>query len=71
MGPHLAPFQVLRRNRREALSQERGWKDTVAIDDGEEVDVIIRWRGYRGRYLLHCHNLEHENHSMMARVDVI
>jgi spore coat protein A, manganese oxidase len=28
-------------------------------------------KGYRGRYLLHCHNLEHEDHSMMARIDVI
>jgi len=68
---HLAPFQVLRRNGGPPLRQERGWKDTVAIEDGEEVDVIMRWRGYRGRYLLHCHNLEHEDHSMMARVDVV
>jgi FtsP/CotA-like multicopper oxidase with cupredoxin domain len=67
---HLAPFQILRRNGRAPLRQERGWKDTVAIEDGEEVDIIIRWSGYRGRYLLHCHNLEHEDHSMMARVDV-
>jgi spore coat protein A len=68
---HLAPFQVLRRNGRAPLQQEAGWKDTVALDDGEEVEVAIRWSGYRGRYVLHCHNLEHEDHSMMARVDVI
>jgi FtsP/CotA-like multicopper oxidase with cupredoxin domain len=68
---HLAPFQILRRNGRPPLRQERGWKDTVGLEDGEEVDVIIRWSGYRGRYLLHCHNLEHEDHSMMARVDVV
>ena len=68
---HLAPFQVLSRNGRAPLRQERGWKDTVAIEDGEEVEVIIRWSGYKGRYLLHCHNLEHEDHSMMARVDVV
>ncbi len=68
---HLAPFQVFRRNRRAPLPQESGWKHTVAIDDGEEVEVLIRWNGYRGRYLLHCHNLEHEDHTMMARVDVI
>jgi spore coat protein A len=68
---HLAPFQVLSRNGRAPLRQERGWKDTVAIEDGEEVEVIIRWSGYQGRYLLHCHNLEHEDHSMMARVDVV
>ena len=68
---HLAPFQVFRRNRRAPLPQEGGWKDTVAIDEGEEIEVLIRWNGYRGRYLLHCHNLEHEDHTMMARVDVI
>lgn len=68
---HLAPFQVLSRNGRAPLRQERGWKDTVALEDEEEVDVIVRWDGFRGRYLLHCHNLEHEDHSMMARVDVI
>jgi spore coat protein A len=67
---HLAPFQVLSRNGRTPLRQERGWKDTVAIEDGEEIEAIVRWIGYRGRYLLHCHNLEHEDHSMMARVDV-
>jgi spore coat protein A len=68
---HLAPFQVFRRNGRAPLAQEGGWKDTVAIGKGEEVEVLIRWNGYRGRYLLHCHNLEHEDHTMMARVDVI
>jgi len=68
---HLVSFQVLTRNGRDPLRQERGWKDTVAIDDGEEVEVIMRWSGYRGRYLLHCHNVEHEDHSMMARVDVV
>ena len=67
---HLVPFQILSRNGRMPLRQERGWKDTVSIDDGEEVEVILHWTGYRGRYLLHCHNLEHEDHSMMARVDV-
>ena len=68
---HLAPFQVLSRNGHAPLRQERGWKDTVAIEDDEEVEVIIRWSGHKGRYLLHCHNLEHEDHSMMARVDVV
>jgi spore coat protein A len=68
---HLVPFQVLRRNGRSPRPEEGGWKDTVAVEDGDQVDVIIRWSGYRGRYLLHCHNLEHEDHSMMARVDVV
>lgn len=68
---HLAPFQILERNGVAPPPFERGWKDTVAVNDGEVVDVILRWDGYRGRFLLHCHNLEHEDHSMMARVDVV
>src|SRR5262245_46393831 len=68
---HLVPFQILTRNGQPPRAEECGWKDTVAVDRDEAVDVIMRWSGYRGRYLLHCHNLEHEDHSMMARVDVI
>src|SRR5262245_5698054 len=68
---HLVPFQILTLNGQPPRAEERGWKDTVAVDRDEAVNVIMRWSGYRGRYLLHCHNLEHEDHSMMARVDVI
>jgi FtsP/CotA-like multicopper oxidase with cupredoxin domain len=68
---HLVTFMVLERNGGPPLPHEAGWKDTVAVDKGEDVSVIARFEGYRGRYLLHCHNLEHEDHSMMARFDVV
>lgn len=55
---HLAPFQVLRRNGRFPLPQERGWKDTIAIDDGEDVDVILRWTGSRKQALINS-DLDH------------
>jgi len=50
---------------------ERGWKDTLRLDSGDEVRVIMRFDGYRGRYLMHCHNLEHEDYDMMMRFDVV
>jgi hypothetical protein len=31
-------------------------------------DVIT---GHRGRYMAHCHNLEHEDMAMMANLDVV
>lgn len=68
---HLAPFQILDRNGRAPAAHERGWKDTVALERGEEARVVIQFKSYRGRYILHCHNLEHEDHAMMARFDVI
>ncbi|MEV5744443.1 multicopper oxidase domain-containing protein [Microbispora rosea] len=37
----------------------------------EVVDVLVRFEGYRGRYMLHCHNLEHEDMAMMADFEVV
>jgi FtsP/CotA-like multicopper oxidase with cupredoxin domain len=68
---HLSPFQVLRRNGHPPEVFEGGWKDTVSVEPGETVDVLVRFDHYQGRYLVHCHNLEHEDHAMMARFDVI
>jgi len=44
---------------------DEGWKDTVLVMPGERVQVGIRFTDYSGRYLVHCHNLEHENAGMM------
>ncbi len=68
---HLVNFQVLERDGKPPLPHEGGWKDTAALEFDQSVTVIMRFDGYRGRYLLHCHNLEHEDHDMMARFDVV
>lgn len=68
---HLVNFQILTRNGGPPRPFECGWKDTVALEKGEDVRVIMKFENYRGRYLIHCHNLEHEDHSMMARFDVM
>lgn len=65
---HGASFQVQSRSggRGRVFEWERGWKDTVLLEDGETVDVLIRFDGFRGRYVIHCHKLEHEDMGMMA-----
>jgi spore coat protein A len=68
---HLAPFQVLSRNGRGPGRHNAGWKDTVELSPGETVEIIARFDGYRGKYVLHCHNLEHEDMAMMANFEVI
>ncbi len=30
------------------------------------MDVAVRFTDYAGRFMLHCHNLEHEDMAMMA-----
>lgn len=68
---HLVNFQILERNGKPPLPHERGWKGTVAVDKAKDVKLLMRFDAYKGRYLMHCHNLEHEDHSMMARFDVV
>ena len=63
---HLVHFKVLTRNGKEPTEFDAGWKDTVDLRPNEEVQVITRFSGYRGRYVFHCHNLEHEDMAMMA-----
>jgi spore coat protein A len=67
---HLAHFQVLSRNDRAPGPYDAGWKDTVDIRPAEAVVIVARFTGYRGRYVMHCHNLEHEDMAMMATVAV-
>jgi blue copper oxidase len=70
---HGASFQVVARTggRGTVFAWERGWKDTVLLEDRETVDVLIRFDAYRGLYLLHCHKLEHEDMGMMANFEVV
>jgi len=68
---HLVHFKVLSRNGSRPLATDAGWKDTVDLTSGEEARVLVRFDGYRGRYVFHCHNLEHEDMMMMANFEVV
>jgi FtsP/CotA-like multicopper oxidase with cupredoxin domain len=67
---HLDPFQVLSRNGGPPGPFDGGWKDTVDLHPAEELSVAIRLADYPGRYVMHCHNLEHEDMAMMATFNV-
>jgi spore coat protein A len=68
---HLVHFKVLSRNGGEPPPTDAGWKDTVDLRPFELVRVIARFGGYKGRYVFHCHNLEHEDMMMMANFEVV
>ena len=46
-------------------------KDTIVLGPNSEVDVFVKFENYTGPYVFHCHNIEHEDHAMMARFDVV
>jgi spore coat protein A len=68
---HLVHFKVLSRNGKKPPPTDAGWKDTMDLTTGERARVIARFDGYRGRYVFHCHNLEHEDMMMMANFEVV
>jgi len=53
------------------VPQEMGWKDTVQADVGMVTRIIARFEGFTGRYVWHCHILEHEDNEMMRPYDVV
>jgi len=68
---HLAHFQVLGRGTGGPGAFDHGWKDTIDLRPAERARILVRFDGYRGRYVFHRHNLEHEDMMMMANFDVI
>lgn len=55
--------------RREALNvdaNEQGWKDTIRVGGGELVTIAGQFAGGTGRFMYHCHILEHEDEGMMG-----
>ena len=67
---HLIDFKILSRNGRAPFDYERGPKDVAYIGENETVRAIMKFGPHRGRYMVHCHNLPHEDHDMMVQYAV-
>jgi FtsP/CotA-like multicopper oxidase with cupredoxin domain len=52
-------------------ANEMGWKDTVRVAAALVTRIIIKFEGYAGRYVWHCHVLEHEDNEMRRPYDVL
>lgn len=59
-GPALAP-----------APGEMGWKDVVQCPPGMVTRIIVPFQGYAGRYVWHCHLLEHQANEMMRPYDIV
>lgn len=67
---HLIDFKILSRNGRPPFPYEMGPKDVVYVGENETVRVIMKFGPHRGKYMVHCHNLPHEDHDMMHQFSV-
>ena len=68
---HLVDFKVISRNGLPALPHECGPKDVVFMGENETVRLLAKYPAdSAGKYMVHCHNLVHEDHDMMTQFEV-
>jgi FtsP/CotA-like multicopper oxidase with cupredoxin domain len=69
---HFEEFRILSRNGRPVRpgNVEFARKDVVQLRFGEQIELLMRFRDFRGGYPMHCHNTVHEDHQMMLLFNV-
>lgn len=50
---------------------QSGRKDVLRLQAGEGALIKMQFRDFLGRYLIHCHNMGHEDAFMMVRWDIV
>jgi spore coat protein A, manganese oxidase len=76
---HLVDFKMLTRNGKPVFPYEQGPKDVMYVGENETIRAVMRFgekfekfpeHQTSGRYMVHCHNLPHEDHDMMTQFQV-
>jgi FtsP/CotA-like multicopper oxidase with cupredoxin domain len=52
-------------------ANELGLKDTIRVNPNEIVELAVRFETHNGRYMYHCHILEHEDRDMMRPIVIM
>lgn len=68
--PHLGDQKLVSRDGQPPTASER-LKDSWYVAPGEEVVVDIKFSDYVGKFVLHCHVLEHEDDGMMTQFQTV
>jgi FtsP/CotA-like multicopper oxidase with cupredoxin domain len=68
---HFEEHRFLSFNGRAPAAVDSGRKDVIRLEENGEVKVALRFRDFEGRYVMHCHNVVHEDHAMMVRWDIV
>ena len=65
---HGLQFQVLARNG--VPEPYVSWKDVVNVPRHETARIVVRYDGFPGKWMFHCHILDHEDHGMMGVLEI-
>ena len=67
---HLHGFQFQVLDRDGVPEPFRSWKDVVNVPKHQTVRFLVRYDNYPGKWMFHCHILDHEDHGMMGVLEV-
>jgi len=67
---HLHGFQFQVIDRDGKPEPFRSWKDTINVPKHSTVRIIVRLADFAGKWMYHCHILDHEDHGMMGVLEV-
>lgn len=72
---HINPFQVVEMKSATGTAVQLPrpwiWWDNFAIPPGGYVKILTKFADFTGKYVLHCHFLDHEDRGMMQLVQVV
>ncbi|MEG3984660.1 multicopper oxidase family protein [Microcoleus sp. T3B2] len=73
---HLLDFQIVRRTNKGVevdlpLYEDKSWKDVFNLGPNETIDIVGQFGPHVGKYMMHCHNLDHEDCDMMTNFEVV
>lgn len=66
---HVNPFEVI--EKLPGGGERRYWKDTILVKQGQPVRFRSRYQVFDGKFVLHCHILDHEDRGMMQMVEIV
>jgi FtsP/CotA-like multicopper oxidase with cupredoxin domain len=71
MHMHHADWYMLSRNGKRPPPWENALKETFFLDPGDKVVVAGHFSDFTGKYAIHCHMLDHEDHGLMSQFEVV
>ena len=67
---HLHGFQFQLLSRNGVPEKDRRWKDVVLVPKHETARFVVRFDSFAGKWMFHCHILDHEDQGMMGVLEV-
>ncbi len=68
---HHTDWYLLARNGRPPKPWEDCLKETFFVEPGDTIRVAGHFSDFVGKYVIHCHMLDHEDHGLMTQFDVV